>query len=85
MESNPDPTKQAKEILFLFKKTPQNEIELSLYGHPLLVDPYNKEILLCKIKYSGLSLSRTRKGPRDLFKIERVRDREKLVNLRKTK
>ena len=29
-----------------------------------------------------LSLSRTRKGPRDLFEIERVRDREKLVNLR---
>ena len=34
--------------------------------------------------YSGLSLSRTRNGPRDLFEIERVRDREKLVNLRKT-
>ena len=34
--------------------------------------------------YSGLSLSRTRKGPRDLFEIERVRDKEKLVNLRKT-
>ena len=34
--------------------------------------------------YSGLSLSRTRKGPRNLFEIERVRDREKLVNLRKT-
>ena len=27
--------------------------------------------------YSGLSLSRTRKGPRNLFEIERVRDREK--------
>ena len=27
----------------------QNEIELYLYGHPLLIDPYNKEILLCTI------------------------------------
>ena len=29
----------------------QNEIELYLYGHPLLIDPYNKEILLCTIRY----------------------------------
>ena len=36
------------------------------------------------LTYSGLSLSRTRKGPRDLFEIERARDREKLVNHRKT-
>ena len=35
--------------------------------------------------YSGLSLSRTRKGPRDLFEIERVRDGEKLVNLNEKK
>ena len=28
------------------------------------------------IKYSGLSLSRTRKGPTNLFEIEKVRDRE---------
>ena len=34
--------------------------------------------------YSGLSLSRTPKGPRDVFEIKRVGDREKLVNLRKT-
>ena len=27
-------------------------------------------------KYSGLSLSRTRKGPTNLFEIEKVRDRE---------
>ena len=32
--------------------------------------------------YSGLSLSRTRKGPTNLFEIEKVRDRE---NCRKTK
>ena len=29
------------------------------------------------MKYSGLSLSRTRKGPRNLFEIERVGDRER--------
>ena len=27
--------------------------------------------------YSGLSLSQTRKGPRNLFEIERVRDKER--------
>ena len=30
-------------------------------------------------KYSGLSLSRTRKGPANLFEIERVRDRERKI------
>ena len=30
--------------------------------------------IICK--YSGLSLSRTRKGPTDFFEIEKVRDRE---------
>ena len=30
-----------------------------------------------KLNYSRLSLSRTRKGPRNLFEIERVRDRER--------
>ena len=29
--------------------------------------------------YSGLSLSRTRKGPENLFEIEKVRDREKIA------
>ena len=29
------------------------------------------------INYSGLSLSRTRKGPTNLFEIEKVREREK--------
>ena len=52
----------------------------------LLTESCKAKILL----YNGqniqwtLSLSRTRKGPRDLFEIEIVRDREKLVNLRKT-
>ena len=30
-----------------------------------------------KSRYSGLSLSRTRKGPSNSFEIERVRDRER--------
>ena len=45
---------------------------------------YSGLSLYLELVRSGLSLSRTCKGPRDLFEIERVRDREKLVNLRKT-
>ena len=31
------------------------------------------------VSYSGLSLSRTRKGPENLFEIERVQDRERKI------
>ena len=43
------------------------------------IDDVIKIVLTQKYIYSSLSLSRTRKGPENLFEIERVRDRERKI------
>ena len=44
---------------------------------------YTPVVNRCETTYSRLSLSRTRKGPVNLFEIEKVRDREKVLKIRK--